>query len=47
VVETKAGPGMFRGMSAEDISKKVGYPGTTPLFADSAATKPRVYYILP
>ncbi len=47
VVEAKIRPGMFKGLSAEDISKKVGYPGKTPIFADSAVTKPRVYYILP
>jgi len=40
-------PGMFKGLSAEDISKKVGYPGTNPVFADASDTKPRVYYILP
>jgi len=39
--------GMFKGLSAEAISKKVGYPGTSPVFADAAATKPRVYYIVP
>ncbi len=40
-------PGMFKGLSAEEVSKKVGYPGTNPVFADMADTKPRVYYILP
>jgi molybdopterin-containing oxidoreductase family iron-sulfur binding subunit len=39
--------GMFRGMSADDIAAKTGYPGTTPVFADASPTKPRVYYILP
>ncbi len=47
MVEAKVRPGIFKGMSPEDISKKVGYPGKAPLFADSALTKPRVYYILP
>lgn len=46
-IELKVKPGVFKGMSAEEISKKVGYPGAAPVFADSAATKPRVYYILP
>lgn len=40
-------PGVFKGMSAEDIAKKIGYPGMIPVFADSAPSKPRVYYILP
>ena len=31
----------------EDLSKKIGYPGQVPVFADSANTKPRVFYILP
>ena len=44
-IEIKAG--MFEGMSPEEISGKVGYPGRKPVFADSAVTKPRVYYILP
>lgn len=39
-------PGMFKGLSGEEISKKVGYPGASPIFADSAPTRPRVYYIL-
>ncbi|MGB9629886.1 MAG: 4Fe-4S dicluster domain-containing protein [Thermodesulfobacteriota bacterium] len=39
-------PGMFKGLSGGEISKKVGYPGASPIFADSAPTKPRVYYIL-
>ncbi|MGE5239079.1 MAG: 4Fe-4S dicluster domain-containing protein [Chloroflexota bacterium] len=39
--------GMFRGMSTDEISKKVGYPGQAPVFADSAATRPRVFYVLP
>ena len=47
MVEAKVRPGIFKGMDPEDISKKVGYPGKTPVFADSALTKPRVYYILP
>lgn len=38
--------GMFKGLSGEAISQKVGYPGNAPIFADSAPTKPRVYYII-
>jgi tetrathionate reductase subunit B len=37
----------LRGKSALEIARAVGYPGRIPLFADSAATKPRVFYILP
>ena len=47
ITEAKIKPGMFKGVSAEDISKKIGYPGKSPIFADIAVTKPRVYYILP
>lgn len=39
-------PGVFKGLSGEEISKKVGYPGKGPIFADKAPTKPRVYYIV-
>jgi tetrathionate reductase subunit B len=46
-VETKVKPSDLRGMSALDIAKKIGYPGVTPVFADAASTKPRLYYILP
>jgi len=38
--------GMFKGLSGQEISQKVGYPGHSPIFSDSAPTKPRVYYIL-
>ncbi len=37
----------LKGMSPMDLARKYGYPGKTPVFADSAPTKPRVYYILP
>lgn len=37
----------LRGKTAVEIAQKVGYPGSKPLFADAAATKPRVFYILP
>lgn len=29
------------------IADKIGYPGNMPVFADTAKSKPRVYYILP
>lgn len=38
--------GMFKGLRGEVISQKVGYPGSAPIFFDSAPAKPRVYYIL-
>lgn len=37
----------LRGMSPAEIAKKIGYPGAVPVFADSAPTRPRLYYILP
>ena len=37
----------LRGKSPSDIAEKVGYPGTTPSFAETSKNKPRVYYILP
>jgi molybdopterin-containing oxidoreductase family iron-sulfur binding subunit len=42
----KVTAGMFKGKSAEEIAKKIEYPGKAPVFADSAVTKPRVFYIL-
>ena len=45
--EAKLKPADLKGMSAMDIAKKIGYPGTIPVFADTASTKPRLYYILP
>lgn len=45
--EAQLGFADLKGLSPADLSKKVGYPGTIPVFADSAATKPRVFYILP
>ncbi len=47
-----AGEGMLAqaeisGLEPEELSKKVGYPGRAPVFADAASTKPRVFYILP
>ena len=37
----------LKGISPLELSKKYGYPGKKPNFANSASTKPRVYYILP
>jgi|GEM_PF-5904813 len=36
----------LRGKSAEEIAKMIGYPGKAPVFSDTAAAKPRVFYIL-
>lgn len=45
--ETKVKPSDLKGMSSVEIAKKIGYPGTLPVFADAAPTKPRLFYILP
>lgn len=37
----------LRGMRPHEISELVGYPGKKPLFAQSAPTKPRVFYVIP
>jgi molybdopterin-containing oxidoreductase family iron-sulfur binding subunit len=37
----------LKGKSPKEIGKLVGYPGMSPVFADSSKTKPRVYYIVP
>jgi tetrathionate reductase subunit B len=37
----------LRGKSGVEIAQKIGYPGRIPVFADTAPTKPRVFYILP
>jgi molybdopterin-containing oxidoreductase family iron-sulfur binding subunit len=37
----------LKGMAPRDLSTKIGYPGAVPVFAGSAGTKPRVFYILP
>ena len=37
----------LRGKTAAQIGQSIGYPGKTPVFADRAAAKPRVFYILP
>jgi molybdopterin-containing oxidoreductase family iron-sulfur binding subunit len=45
--ETKMNFADLKGISPEELSRKYGYPGKVPVFADSAPTKPRVFYILP
>ncbi len=37
----------LRGKPPLFIATQIGYPGTTPVFAEKAKTKPRVFYILP
>ncbi len=37
----------LKDLSSMEIAQKVGYPGKTPVFAETAPTRPRVYYILP
>ena len=37
----------LKDLNPADIASGVGYPGRTPVFAESSPTKPRVYYILP
>jgi tetrathionate reductase subunit B len=37
----------LKDLSPIEIAQKVGYPGKTPVFAETAPAKPRVYYILP
>jgi len=34
-------------VSPAEFSAKIGYPGKKPVFADTAPTRPRVFYILP
>jgi len=38
---------VLKGKGPRDIARIAGYPGHTPVFADSSKTKPRVYYLLP
>ncbi len=45
--EVNVKPSELKGMGPEEIARKIGYPGITPVFDDSSSTKPRVYYILP
>ncbi len=45
--ETKVAFGQLKNLSSPEIAQKVGYPGTAPVFAATAPTRPRVYYILP
>lgn len=37
----------LKGKSPQEIAKIIGYPGMSPVFADSSKTKPRLSYILP
>lgn len=46
-VGEKKGKAAMKGGNPVDFAREIGYPGMTPLFADSTTTKPRVYYILP
>lgn len=45
--EKALSPAGAEGLKPADLTVKIGYPGTTPAFADKATTAPRVYYILP
>lgn len=38
---------LLRKKAPAEIATMAGYPGKVPVFADSAKTKPRVFYILP
>jgi Fe-S-cluster-containing dehydrogenase component len=37
----------LKNLTSVEIARKVGYPGKTPVFAETAPTQPRVFYILP
>jgi len=45
--ETRPSRAALKGMRAHEISQLVGYPGKVPVFAESAPTKPRVFYVMP
>jgi Fe-S-cluster-containing dehydrogenase component len=45
--EGKLAFAQLKDLTSMEVAKKIGYPGKAPVFADSAPTKPRVYYILP
>jgi molybdopterin-containing oxidoreductase family iron-sulfur binding subunit len=45
--ETPTTPAQLRGISPDALAKRTGYPGKVPVFAESAPTRPRVFYILP
>lgn len=45
--ETKVTFAQLPNLGSEELTQKIGYPGKTPVFAESAPAKPRVYYILP
>jgi len=45
--EVKLTFAQLKNLTSVEIAEKIGYPGKTPVFIESAPTKPRVYYILP
>jgi molybdopterin-containing oxidoreductase family iron-sulfur binding subunit len=45
--ETKLTFAQLKDLTSQEIAKKTGYPGITPVFSETSLTKPRVYYILP
>jgi Fe-S-cluster-containing dehydrogenase component len=45
--ETKVTFAQLKDLTSEEIAIKTGYPGKTPVFAETSLTKPRLYYILP
>lgn len=45
--ESKLTNADLKGKSPEFIASAIGYPGMTPVFANTSKTKPRVFYILP
>ncbi|HSR10126.1 MAG TPA: 4Fe-4S dicluster domain-containing protein [Thermodesulfobacteriota bacterium] len=45
--EKKATFAQIQELTAAEIARRIGYPGSAPVFAQKAAAKPRVYYILP
>ena len=45
--ESKLTFAQLKNLSSPEIARKIGYPGSTPVFGPTAPAKPRVYYILP
>jgi tetrathionate reductase subunit B len=45
--ESKVTFTQLKNLTSAEIARKIGYPGSAPVFAAAAETKPRVYYILP
>jgi len=45
--EVKLTFAQLKNLTSVEIAEKISYPGKTPVFIESAPTKPRVYYILP